>query len=241
MTDWTAARDRLRLPLLDTTGLTDNQILVRVGNNPQSGEVLIDPVNGLLVAVVAGTVTKTPLGSLVDPNVSAGLAVPTGWKGATLPDRRMSGAGGALGGSGVMWLAACAIAKGATIAKLGCQFGSAANTPTHTWMAVYDNAGNLLGVTEDLVTTVPLASQLATLNMATPVVTTYAGLYRIGLVQVATTPATARGATASGIAGASPSLAATAANGSGLSDPASAPATLGTMSAQALVPYCCWG
>lgn len=112
-----------------------------------------------------------------------------------------------------------------------------AGTPTNYWFALYNAQTKvLLGQTADQLTAAWAANTTKTLALQTPYVTPYAGLYYVGIMVKATTPPTLYGAQhRSANLNAMPPIF----NGnadSGLTT--TAPATLGTISADTMTNWC---
>lgn len=119
--------------------------------------------------------------------------------------------------------------------------GTAADTPTNWWFALYSSASTpaLLAQTADQTSTAWAANTAKTVALATPQTITAAGVYYAAFMMKATAVTTLVGRTL-GLAGASSgsvsgqkTLAQT--SGSSLTD--TAPATIATPTASALVPY----
>lgn len=107
--------------------------------------------------------------------------------------------------SGRLVLAAIVLPAGLLVSNISFYNNSAMGTPTHWWFGLYDNALAQLAVTADQTTTAWPSATLQTLPVATiasgaasSFTTTYTGLYYIGQMQAATTPATINAVTVSG-------------------------------------------
>ena len=120
-----------------------------------------------------------------------------GYCAAETAPRSLFTSGATLGTSGTLLMAAVYIAQGTPVTKLAWMTGDAVGiTSTHQWLGLYDSNRNQLAVTADqgsapiaLATfyQYPIATTAA--GAATSFTTTYSGLYYIGYVQVAATPA----------------------------------------------------
>jgi hypothetical protein len=114
--------------------------------------------------------------------------------GETIPRWGMSS--GALGfTSGTLYMTAIYLPVGVTVTKLGWSSGNnAATSPTHQWLALFDNNRNMLANTADQ-TTAAIASSTpyqysiaaTAAGAASSFTTTYAGLYYFGILLTATT------------------------------------------------------
>lgn len=228
----TAAENFLKLPLVDpawTNAETDQ----RGGHPAQDQELKGDAFGTMYVRHNGIWVPHRP-----DIEQFAGIPIPTAYKWATVDRRLVGNAGTAWALSGQMWLATIALPKGVPVTKSAMRFHTAGTSPTHEWMALYDSNGNKLAVSNDTGAAAHALTGLQGFTIAWT--TTYAGLYYLGGVQVASAMSTLRGISSGGAAD-TPKLAVTGANATGLTDPASAPATLGTLSAQAFIPYMALG
>lgn len=140
--------------------------------------------------------TSSPFDTYTGPDGgSSGLCLAQ-----TIP--RQSAGSNSLGlGSGALVIAAVYLPAGVKITKLGwCSSGTAAVTPTNQWMALLDKSYNLLATTADGTTAaIPADTAIqydiaeTAAGAATEYVTTYSGLYYIGLCVVATTQPNAIG------------------------------------------------
>lgn len=116
---------------------------------------------------------------------------------------------------------------------------TAAGTPANYWFALYDNATTpaLLGQTADQTNTAWAANTVKTLDLATPVRISAAGVYYASVMVKASTPPTLIGKSV-GIAGASASILSSKVlaqtSGSSLTD--TAPATITSATTVANVP-----
>jgi hypothetical protein len=111
----------------------------------------------------------------------------------------------------------------AVVASITAVSGATAlATGLNQWFALYDGSLNKLAVSSDDTSTAWAANTAKTLALAAPFVTTYSGLYYLGVMVKATTPPTLVGTAAqAGVVGLTPKLAGTST--SGLTNPASAP------------------
>jgi hypothetical protein len=123
------------------------------------------------------------------------------------------------------------------ISSITCVSGStAAGTPTNQWFAVYDQSLNKLAVTADDTTAVWNADAAKTLLISGGFTTTYSGLHYIGVMVKATTPPTLAGqATRASITALAPKSCGS--SSTGLTNPASAPATAAAITAAAASIY----
>ena len=115
--------------------------------------------------------------------------------GESLPRWALAAVNQTITTSGDLVLQAIYLPKGVTVTKLGWQTGStAASTPTHCWMGLYDNALNQLATTADTTTTAIAGNSLHQYAIAVTAagaqasfVTTYSGLYYLGIMITAST------------------------------------------------------
>jgi len=140
--------------------------------------------------------------------------------------------------SGTLRLSAIGLPSGLTVTTITFVSGSTAlAVGSNQWFALFTSARVRLEVTNDDGATAWAASDDKTLTLANPVVTTYDGLYYLGLCVVATTMPTLTGITlASGLS----SVVAPILGGNstaGLTNPASCPATAAAISAGGGFPY----
>jgi hypothetical protein len=118
--------------------------------------------------------------------------------------------------------------------------GTAATTPTHQWFTIYDAARQKLAVTSDDTTTAWAASTPKTLTVAgSPYTAPTSGWYYFGITVVAATPPSIVGLAANaGIANAlTPVVSGVDGTNTGLTTPASAPATAAAFTTAGSVPY----
>lgn len=128
-----------------------------------------------------------------NPQVAAPYGI-AGAKAESVP-RIHAGTTVAAATSGTLVMQAIWLPAGMTISTLTTQSGpTAAATPTARWLALYDQNRSLLRQAPDLGTTA-LAANTLWQQSITPYVTTYSGLYYIGILTVATTPNSLIGAT----------------------------------------------
>jgi hypothetical protein len=115
---------------------------------------------------------------------------------------------------------------------------TAAITPTHSWVGLYDNNRNLLAISADGVTAALAANTVITVAVAnvaagaaTSFTTTYGGLYYIGILVTAGTMPTLMGAVdaATTIKNIPPIL--TGTSSTGLTVPSTFPTTAGAITA----------
>lgn len=97
--------------------------------------------------------------------------------------------------SGTMFMSAIALSAGTTVSSATFTSATqAAVAPTNQWFALYTSALALVGQTADDTSTAWAANSAKTLSFATPLVTTYSGLYYLGiLVAAGTVPSLAGG------------------------------------------------
>lgn len=174
-------------------------------------------------------------GTLVsDP--AADWTLPTGAKAQTFRrGLQISNLGALL--SGALNLVAVYLHAGDVVSTITFLSSStAAVTPTNQWFALYDAARTKLAVTNDDTTTAWGSATLKTLTLTSPYTVTTSGLYYLGVCVVAATVPSLGGQTASGIVtGIAPVM--SGRSSTGLTDPASAPATAGSITAQNLHPW----
>lgn len=140
--------------------------------------------------------------------------------------------------SGTLHLTAIHLPKGEHLTFLGHLFGSTvAVGQTNLWYALYDQNLAKLAVTNDDSTDTPNNGEFKNIALSTPYTTTYKGLYYIGICQVVSgSVSTVRGrATTSQFTGIAPVL--SGASTTGLTNPASAPATAAALTASAISPW----
>lgn len=162
---------------------------------------------------------------------------PTGTVAETFP-RQYHGASLAIGATGVLFLSAIYLPVGTTVTNITyVSAGTGAGTPTNQWFALYSSARAKLEVTADDTTTAWASNTAKTLALASPYTTTSSGLYYVGICVVAATVPTVNGKTVgtAGVHAIAPILSGT--SSTGLTDPASAPATAGAITATTGLPY----
>jgi len=143
--------------------------------------------------------------------------------------------------TGIMYLSAVYITQGQTISNINFITTGAANTPTHTWFALYDDGRGsssanqlaLLGQTADQGSGAVAANTNLGLALNTPWVAQYTGIYYLAFMQAATGTSGLMGLSGGGTAGLQVSGTTTSATfsmtaGSGLTGLASNPS--GTLS-----------
>lgn len=115
--------------------------------------------------------------------------------------------------------------------------GTALVTGSNQWFALYDRDLALLEVTDDDTSTAWAANSAKTLGLATSVTPTYDGLHYVGICVVAATPPSLRGMLTghAALLALTPSLSHTA--DTGLTNPASAPATATSSGNEIRRPY----
>ena len=114
--------------------------------------------------------------------------------------------------------------------------GAAASAPTNQWFSLWDASRNLLGVTNDDTTTAWGIPTSKTLTLASSYTVPTSGLYYLGIVVVASTPPNLMGAAGSpALGGIAPILSGTSTTG--LTTPASAPASADAITADSFNPY----
>lgn len=161
-------------------------------------------------------------------------------------DRRTITTVTATSASGVKNMTAVFLPKNTIVNNLNMVTGTtAAITPTHQWMGLYDNTRKLLAISADGLTAAmagstalvyPIANTAA--GAATSFVTTYTGLYYIGVVVVAGTQPTWSGVTGTVANNTQPPIVAGTSD-TGLTVPETFPTTAAviTPTAQALYAY----
>ena len=132
---------------------------------------------------------------------------------------------------------ACYLQAGVVVNSITAVSGAtAAGTPLNQWFALYDSSLNKLAVTADDTTTAWAANAAKTLVISGGFAPTYTGLHYIGVMVKATTaPTLAGAATRAALNGLTPKTAGTST--SGLTNPASAPASAAALTAIAATPY----
>ena len=121
-------------------------------------------------------------------------AIVTNVLGQTFPDWHATGTLVTLS-SGVMYLTGIHLQANLKITNIWFMFGSTTlSTPTHLWSCLLDNTvttPKLLANSADTLTTVtPTVSVANQFALTTPVTTTYAGFYYLGIVAAASTMST---------------------------------------------------
>jgi hypothetical protein len=97
-------------------------------------------------------------------------------------------------GNGTLYLAACYLAAGTLVSRLGWLSQNAAVAPLHQWLGLYDLNRNQLAMTADqgsaaIANTTQYSYPIATIaaGAATSFTTNYTGLYYLGILLNATT------------------------------------------------------
>lgn len=139
--------------------------------------------------------------------------------------------------SGTLRLYAIDLPSGLTVTTISFVSGT---TPlavgSNQWFGIFTDARVQLRVTADDGATAWGATAVKTLTLASPVVTTYAGLHYLGLLVVATTPPTLTGvAIGAAVSPLAPILAGN--SNAGLTNPASCPATAAALSSIVGIAY----
>lgn len=172
----------------------------------QVGDFAFDAVAGVLYGPLSGTLTvglgwnagsATAAINRVAPNLAQSYDPITGWVAESLPRTvalidQVSSSNYA---SGTLLLARVFLPKGTVVTGFGFSTGgTAAGTPTHSWMALYDSSRAQLATTADLTTaaigtfsTPSRTVALTAAGSASSFTTTYSGLYYVGICVVATT------------------------------------------------------
>lgn len=141
--------------------------------------------------------------------------------------------------SGQLLVVAIDLPAHRTINSIAFMSGSAAAVnPTHQWFVIADSALNVLGKTADDTSAAWAANTQKPLALATPFVTTYTGLYYVGVLVTATTtmPNFYGVLHSNQNANAVPPIRA-ASSTTGLTDPASLGPTLAALTATGRVPW----
>jgi hypothetical protein len=170
---------------------------------------------------------------------AAATAISGGTVSYTNMPRVSAGVNGAIGATGVMTSAAVYLPAGITITNLTFMSATTAlGTGTHWWFALYSTAATpaLLAQTADQTSTAWAANTAVTLPLASPYVTTTAGVYYASVMVAASTVPTLVSATALGSAGVL-STDKILAQTSGSSLTTTAPATITGATTVTNVPY----
>lgn len=139
--------------------------------------------------------------------------------------------------SGTLFLVAVFLPRGMTVTNIRVLFAADAITPTNLWYGLYDKNLAKLQVTADNTNGALTAGALKTLALASPFVTTYDGLHYVAIMSAAGTTPTGRiAAISSNAANILPRLCGNTSD-TGLTNPASAPSTAGSITAGASIPY----
>lgn len=185
------------------------------------------------------------MGRITPPN--SGTYVATAERGWTLPtngvaqtfDRNVA-ASDLTGGlsTGRLNMVGIYLRAGQAVSNITFVAGSTAlSSGSNQWFSLWSSARAKLGVTADDTNTAWAANTAKTLAMASPYVVPASGLYYLGITVVATTVPTLRGVLGGNavIFGIAPILAGT--SDTGLTNPASAPATAAALTASTAMPY----
>lgn len=129
--------------------------------------------------------------------------------------------------TGDLQFIAISLLKGQVVSKIGFVSGSVpANVPTNQWFALWDSSANLLGTTSDDTNNPWGAGTSKLLTMSAPYTVLADGLYYVSCMVKATTPPSLLGLSSSStMNGFLPVLAAVDTVHTGLTNPASCPAT----------------
>jgi hypothetical protein len=140
--------------------------------------------------------------------------------------------------SGTLRLDAIHLPAGFLVTSIAYHAGTtAAVNPTAQWFALFDRLRVNLAVTGDDTTTAWAANAQKRLALATPYRVLRSGLYYVGLCVVADTVPTLAGVAGIATGPRNLSYIAGGASTASLTDPASCPATAGTITASANAPY----
>jgi hypothetical protein len=137
-----------------------------------------------------------------------------------------------------LFLVSIPIAAGKTCNAITFTSGATAvSAATNQWFALFDSSLAKLAVTADDTSTAWGTSAAKTLNLSAPFVTTYTGLYYVGICVVASTIPTLRGVSAAvnDHTGIAPRMCGPSTTG--LTDPASCPDPAGAPAASGVIPY----
>ena len=185
----------------------------------------------------------------VNPSYYTGAAGPAGGGFCLFEtmSRALTTANNVAVSTGVLQMTAVYVPSGTVISELGYVTGNtAATTPLHQWIGLYDNNRNQLAVTADQ-TTAAIATgtayqyPIATVSggAASSFTTTYSGLYYVGVLIVASVPPTLRGSVSSSAAtGITPIFCGT--TGAAITIPPAFPYQAAALASSANVPYV-WG
>jgi|HubBroStandDraft_6_1064221.scaffolds.fasta_scaffold00184_3 hypothetical protein len=184
----------------------------------------------------------------------AGITAPTGTLSATALRQELTVAAMAFPGTGVLQLVQTHVPINTKISNFNFLAGTTGDAgPTHQWMALYDNARNLLAISADATSTAITASVVATYPVAninnnpgapasgsaaaaTSFTTYYTGRYYIGLM-IATGNAPTFTASAAVVAANTVVPINSGASTGSLTTPTAIPAVAGAITASADVPY----
>lgn len=137
--------------------------------------------------------------------------------------------------SGTLYLVAIFLRAGQKVSAISFYSATtAANTPTNQFFALYNQNRVKVAESDNNLTAAWAANTIKTLNMVTPYVATYTGLYYVGIMITATTVPTMKGSaakSASQLSGVAPTLHGSSNTGLTTSVPATANAITATTSA----------
>jgi len=92
--------------------------------------------------------------------------------------------------SGTMYLTAVQMEAGEYISQVGFVAATEAIDQTNLWVALYNQDREILAITADSLTSIPVAGAHTKLTFDTPIITPYRGVYYVGILQVAATTST---------------------------------------------------
>lgn len=212
-----------------------------------SGRAASETVTGAVelatsAEVITGTDTTravTPAGWTAGAGAYERALMPTGAKAETIS--RFVGSVtnlGAVATSGTLFLVACPLRAGVTVSSITFVSRTTALVAgTNQWFGLFSDALVPLRLTADDTSTAWAASTAKTLTLTSPFVTTYSGLYYLGVCVVAGTVPSLIGAqaTTSLLAGIAPKPNGTSTTG--LTDPASCPNPVAALTQTVSTPY----
>lgn len=155
---------------------------------------------------------------------------PTTALSTTLPRNAYMGNALSAVANGGMYLVGVYLRAGQVVHSIAfCSGATALSAGTHQWFALYNPSRSLLGVTSDDTSTAWAANTLKNLNLASDVTVATTGMHFLGIVVTATTRPTMTGTTQvhTAITGRTPVF--VGQSTTGLTDPASAPSTAGSI------------
>lgn len=185
-----------------------------------------------------GTRTLNPLPdpfqTAADLNKQASL-LPSGVLAETVPRVSSVIGTGTVLSTGRLSMAAISLPQGLAVTSITFwSGGTAVDTATHQWFALYNSSRELLGQTTNDTSTAWGTNAAKTLALTTPYTTTYSGLHYLGINVTATTvPALMAVVVSSQIHGVAPILNGTSTTG--LTD--TAPATADALTVTTRIPY----